>query len=307
MCECLSYYKNFSQSNLFYSDKPKTKLIDINDEKSLKENNISYEETISEFDKTFEHIGKLNEKIKEEIFDLNKSRRIILSKISRFFRKKHHLLSVKHKSLKLSLNPKVDEVEKELNNFLIESERIKLSCKRISEAIKNFGEKNENKIKELCYISEINKNNQKAKVFFNEPKRTLDFTLNLSDDDFESSNYESSSYYFSGLPVPEDINVEENGDKKIVLSWKINKYKITNYYDRYKIKYSIELKNENNVSKFETSEKKVIIQKLLKDTNYKVRIKTMINVSSINWSKIKEFKIDDSSEKSGLFGNICLF
>ena len=113
---------NIEHYNPFYSNKPKTKLIDINDDKSLKDNNISYQETISEFDKIFKNVEFLNERIEEEIFSLNKSRRQILNKISRFFRKKHHLLSVKNKSLKSSFNAEVDKVEEELNSFLIESE-----------------------------------------------------------------------------------------------------------------------------------------------------------------------------------------
>lgn len=299
---------NIDHYNPFYSNKPKTKLIDINDDKSLKDNNISYKETISEFDTIFKNVEFLNERIEEEIFDLNKSRRQILSKISRFFRKKHHLLSVKNKSLKSRFNMEVDKVEKELNNFLMESERIKSSCESIYEAIKNFGEKTENKIKELCYISEINKNSEIAKDFFSKPKRTLYFTLNLSDDNINNCSYISSSYYFSGLPVPEDITVEENEDKNLVISWKNNEY-IINNFDIYKIKYSIELINGNNKSTYETSEKKLILKKLLKDTNYKVRIKTLINASSSNWSKAKEFNINEAIKKNGLFGsnNIFLF
>ena len=54
------------------------------------------------------------------------------------------------KTLKLKCNEEADKIEKELNNFLTESKKIKSSCERITEAIKNFGVKTKNKIKELC-------------------------------------------------------------------------------------------------------------------------------------------------------------
>ena len=306
MCDSMSKNMNNSQSYPFGSPKPKTKLIDINDEKSLKENHISYDDTVSEFTKIFKNGDYLSVKIEKEISNLNKSRKQILNKINRFFRKKHHLLTVKHKSLKSSINEKVDEVEEDLNAFLILAKSISLSCKRMSEAIKKFGQKTENKIKELSYISEINKNNEEAKDFFKEPIRTLNLTLDLSEENFLSSSCNCSSYYFSGLPVPENINIEENRDKNLVISWNNNE-NIIDYSDRYKIKYSIELMKCNNKSTFETSEKKIVFKKFSKDTNYKVRIKTVINESSSDWSKTKEFKIDESIKTNGLFGSSTLF
>ena len=45
MCESISNSINVAH-NPFYTYKTKTKLIDINDDKSLKDNNISYQETI---------------------------------------------------------------------------------------------------------------------------------------------------------------------------------------------------------------------------------------------------------------------
>ena len=162
-----------------------------------------------------------------------------------------------------------------LNKFLDESKRIISSCEKISEAIKNFGEKTENKIKEICYICEINKINEKAIEYFRKPKRYLLFDLDLSND-----TVECESYYFHGLPVPSDIDVEENKDKEIVISWKNDEQRINDYNDKYKIKYSIELIRGIHKSTFETSQKKILLEKYVKDTNYKVRIKTIINDSS---------------------------
>lgn len=218
----------------------------------------------------------------------------MLNKIRRYFCKQHRNLKFTEKSLKSSLDSKVDEVESELNNFLIESKRIILSSSIISRAIKDFGA--QNKIKEIYYICEINKKNEKIKEFLKKPKRNLEFEVDLS-------NYKINcdSYYFDGLPVPNDINAEESCEKKLVISWKNDEYVINNFSDIKKIKYAIELKSGNNKYSFVTNEKKLVMTEYDKDANYKIRIKTMINDSCSIWSEIKEFKIEESIKKTGLF------
>ena len=108
------------------------------------------------------------------------------------------------------------------------------------------------------------------------------------------------------MPIPKDISIEENENKKVVISWNGNEHKI-NFSDRIKMKYSIELTYGNNKSTYETSEPKLVLEKFLKDTNYKVRIKMSINESSSIWSKEKEFKIDELIKKNGLFGINTIF
>ena len=301
MCNCLSgnlnkYESNslFGTSNLFNSNKPKVKYIDINDEKALRDNNISYKETISEFDKIIAEVKDLNKRLGEEISVINQSRKQILNKIRRYFSKQHRNLKFTEKSLKSSFNLKVDEVENELNNFLTESKRIILSCIKISRAIKDFGA--DNKIKEIYYICEINKNNEKVKEYLKMPKRNLQFELDLPNDKINCD-----SYYFSGLPAPSDINVEESNEKKLVISWKNDANAVKNYFDRHKIKYAIELEGGINKYSFVTSDKKIVMAKYNKDMNYKVRIKTIINDSCSIWSEIKEFKIKEYIQKGGLF------
>lgn len=304
MCNCLDENTNkndsnslFGSSHLFNVNKPEPKYIDINDEKTLKDNKISYKETISQFDKLYEEVESLNETLEEEISDLNQKRKRILNKIRRYFSKIHHQLKLKENSLRSYLISNVDEVESELNNFLIESKRIILSCTKLSKAIKDFGE--ENRIKEIYYICEISKNNEKVKEYLKKPKRNLQIELDLS-------NYiiNCDSNYFNGLPVPNDINAEENNEQNLVISWKNDEYIINNYNDRNKIKYGIELNCGINKYSFETSVKKLVLEKYLKDKDFKVRIKTIINDSCSIWSEIKEFKIEESITKTGLFQSI---
>lgn len=45
----------------------------------------------------------------------------------------------------------------------------------------------------------------------------------------------------------------------------------------------------------------MLLEKYVKDTNYKVRIKTIINDSSSEWSETKEFKTDESLVKYKIF------
>ena len=219
-----------------------------------------------------------------------------MKKIRKYFSKQHRFLKLKEISLKSSFNSKVDEVERELNNFLTESKRIISSCIKISDAIKGFEEGN--KIKEIYYICEINKNNEKVKEYLKKPKRNLEFELDLPNDKINCD-----SYYFSGLPVPNDINAEESFEKKLVISWQNDEHKINNFSDRNQIKYGIELKCGVNKYSFERNEKKLVLEKYDKDVNYKVRIKTIINGSCSGWSEIKEFKIEEVTKNTGLFFN----
>ena len=70
MCNCLSGDANQKSTNslfccnsIFNSTKPKPKYIDINDSKALEDNNISYKETVSEFEEIYEEVKYLNERL----------------------------------------------------------------------------------------------------------------------------------------------------------------------------------------------------------------------------------------------------
>lgn len=178
-----------------------------------------------------------------------------------------------------------------------ESNKIISLCERLEEPLNIFYKQIEKPIiKTLNYISEINKNNIKIKEFINEPKCTLISSFDKSDITLEYINY-----YFSGLPIPEDIEIKQNLDNKITISWKINKNKIKEE-DKDKIQYLIEMRNSYDIYfSYKSSDTKIVLKNVRKNVNYKIRIKTYLNQSYSECSTIKEFKIDEPKKINNIF------
>ena len=205
------------------------------------------------------------------------------------------------------MNEKIDDIKEELNNFLKRTDNIISSFGKISKLIDNFGDEKESHIiRTWCYISEINKYNEKAENLFNEPKKTLLFSF---DDEELKVNY--NNYYFDGLPVPENICIEENENNKIEITWKNDEDRIRDYSDKNKIEYEIEIKNSIKKYEFKSKEKKLILDKLDKDKMHKIHIRTVLKNSCSSWSKIETFKVENlpkkEKAKNTLFGSSSKF
>ena len=177
----------------------KNNIIDITDNNSLEETNELYDETTSRFNSFYDKAKKLKSSIENEIDDLNRCIKRTFRYINKEFRSQHYFLSRTRYLLKNELNEKIDDIKEELNNFLKRTENIISSFGKISELIDNFGDEEESHIiRTWCYISEINKYNERANDLFKEPKKTLLFSF---DDEELKVNY--TNYYFDGLPLCE--------------------------------------------------------------------------------------------------------
>ena len=145
--------------------------IDINDEESLKKNNIDYKVYYSEFNKLYDETKKINDEMQIHIGKINKHHNNILRSINKTYNQRRYSLNQEERSLKYELNSKVNEINEELDKFLDESKRIIANCKRIFQAITDFNTKTNNPVfKTLTYICEINNNNIRVKNFLKEPK-----------------------------------------------------------------------------------------------------------------------------------------
>ena len=110
----------------------------INRLESLEDNDISYKETTTEFDKLFKKMNCIKEKIELEIEKVNNSRDILLDEITKSFEEQRVKLNEKEKALKSELDLKVTELKDKLEKFYIESNDIISSCERINKAIQNY-------------------------------------------------------------------------------------------------------------------------------------------------------------------------
>ena len=253
-------------------------------EENLKAYGISYENTISEFNKIFNKVRDIKQNIEEEIEKLNNSHKKIMDEITASFDEKRFQLNKLEKELKLDLEKKVTEVKEELENKLSESSKIIISLERIKKAIKYYAKKNiTNKIKSFYYISEINNNNLKALNFYKKPLRNIDISLNS---ELNTLNYKD--YYFSGIPIPKNINIEEKEDK-IFISWNIDEFRIKNYNIK-DIEYMVEIKNRGFVCNIKSSAKTTFIEKNRMDGELNIKIKAFIEGIDGNFSENKIYK-----------------
>ena len=207
-----------------------------------------------------------------------------MEEITASFEEKRFELNKLEKKLKLDLDKKVTEVKEELENKLSKSNNIIISLERINKAIKYYANKNfTNKIKFLYYISEINNYNLKALDFYKKPIRNIDISINL---ELNAINYKD--FYFSGIPTPKNINIEEKEDKIFIL-WDIDEFRITNYNIK-DIEYIVEIKNWFYVCNIKSSEKRTFIEKNRMTGDLNIKIKACIEGIEGNFSENKIYK-----------------
>ena len=139
-----------------------------------------------------------------------------MDEITASFEQQHNNLKEKEKNIKSELDLKVTKIKEELENFLMESNDILISCERIEKAIKYYEKKKiNNEIKTLYYISEINKNNEITKDFIKKQIKNIEINYNS-----DLNKLEYKDYYFSGIPIPKNIKTEEQ-EGKLIIYWDI--------------------------------------------------------------------------------------
>ena len=142
------------------------------------------------------------------------------------------------------------------------------------------------KIKNLTYISKLNKNQKEM----NNITKMLMKNLKLN---YINDNIKYEEYYFNGLSIPKDIQINDITLNSFKISWNIDDINILNI-DKNRMKYKIEIRKENEEFKsiYENKDMNYIINNLNSDTNYEIRICSIYdNINSI-WSEIKKIKTD---------------
>ena len=260
----------------------------------MEEYDISFEKSVSEFDEFFQKAKNLKERIEEEIEAINDNNTKITDEITAYFEEEHSKIYKKEKKLKSELDIKITEIKDELEEYFRETTKILLSCERLFKAIKNYSKKNNNnEMKDLFYISKINKINIEAKRLFQNTIKNLDIYFNN-----ESINYKE--YYFNGIPIPKDIQIEEKNNK-LLISWDLR----TKNLDIKNIKYLLKIKNNTEYVDYEVSKTNILIDEYKSNIDYEVKVRVLINDLYGDWSEITKFKIQPKNQNNfvGLFGN----
>ena len=278
----------------------------VSEEKSIENKNTLFEESVADFEPIYKRAKNLKKKIEEEIEGIEKMRKDVTGKLIKFFEDEHLNLNIKEKNAKKEIDEKVEGIKDELQNFLKESQDIFLSCENISKSIQAYKkELLKSNMKTLYYISEINKNNEKAKEFFQKPIKNISIIFPNTNLIFsEKYNPVFNYYYLSGIPVAKNISISKK-DKKAFISWNIDELRF-----QYKsIKYSVEIKEEENenYTSYIVAEQNMLFKYKI-NTNYEIKIRVIIDGSYGEYSDIKTFNEKYLSQFmnnpfSNLFGN----
>ena len=110
---------------------------------------------------------------------------------------------------------------------------------------------------------------------------------------FINDNIKYEEYYFNGLFIPKDIQINDITSDSFKVSWNLDDIDILNI-DKNKINYKIEIRKENEEFKsiYENKDMNYIINNLNSNTNYEIKICSIYdNINSI-WSESKKIKTD---------------
>ena len=251
----MCYYLNLHQGH---------KVLLINDEESLKKENITIESSTKQYNDLIGKTISLKEKIEKEITEIDKLYDKINKEVIKSFEIKHEKLIKEENDLKERLQNEVTKVKEELEICLSESNRIIKINEKIIKGIKSLEKEEKNMIKTLSYVSKINKTEKEMKSLFQKLMRSLKITFN------EKENINSFKIF-----------------------WSIDNLNLINI-DKNKIKYKIELRKKNNNEKFtqiyEGNNTNFSFSNAIINTNYEIRICCFYNDFEGPWSSIQKIK-----------------
>ena len=219
------------------------KILSVNDEESLKKENIIIENYTQNFNENAKKISDLKNIIENEINEIDKIYEKVYKDTSNSFLLKHEELIKEENDLKEKLQTEVTKIKEKLEEFLSNSNELIKNVEKINKGIKILEKEEKNLIKTLSYISKINKNQKEMKKLIQELMKNIKITYNE-----EENNIKYEEYYFNGIVIPKNIEFKDISSSSANISWNIDNITIKDV-DNNKMKYIIEMRKENE--KFE--------------------------------------------------------
>ena len=230
----------------------------------------------------------VKKKIENEIKNINESYDKMDKETTKSFELKHEKLIKEEKEIKDKLVNEFTKIKEKLEEHLSLTNSLIRNYEKINKGIQKFDKEeqdnNINLLKKLTYISKLNKNQKEMSKI----SQILMKNLKL---DFIDDKIKYEEYYFNGLSIPKNIQINDIKYNNCHISWKIDDINILNI-DKNKIKYKIEIRKENEQfnSIYENNNMNYNINKLESNTNYEIRICTIYNNIHSNYSDIIKFK-----------------
>ena len=215
----------------------------------------------------------MKEKIEKEINELNDSYDKIFGEITQSYEKKHEKLIKEENDLKEELQNEVTKVKEKMENYLSELSSIIRVNEKIAKGISILEKEEKNMIKNLSYVSKINKNKKAMNKLFGILMKNLEISF-----EEENNNIKYDDYYFNGIQIPKNIEFKEITSNSLKIFWNIDNIKNINI-NKEKIKYKVEIKKENEkfIKKYEGNNINCLIENLTENTEYEVRIGSFYN------------------------------
>ena len=263
------------------------KIIRIEDEEELKKEKMSIEDCSKDFDENKNRIEELKKKIKNEIIKLDKLYEKVEKEVIKSYKLKHEKLIKEENELKNKLKNEVARIKENLEINLSKINEIIRKSERIMKGIKILLEDKDKKmIKQLNYISNINKNQKEMKLLYQQPMKNIKILYNENE-----SNIKYEEYYFNGISIPKDIEFSDIEINSFKISWKIEDIKLVNI-EKKEIKDRIEIRKENEKFKliYEGNNNNYIINNLDENTNYEIRLCSFYNNIISEWTQIYKIK-----------------
>jgi len=262
--------------------------LEISNEESLQKENITLDYSAKEFNDLIQKINNLKEKIENEIDKINNLYEKTVDELAKSFQIKHEKLIKEETEKKEKLQNEVTKVKENLENFLSQTNnQIKLN-EKICQGIKKIENEEKNMFKTLSYITKINKNKKSMNKLSEEIIKSINF---LYEEHKNNIKYEEN--YINGMPIINNININEITYSRINISWNINTNNFSfNKNDTNEIKYKIEMRigSQQFVEVYNGVNNNCFINNLKQNTIYEFKICSIYKENISPWTEIKKFK-----------------
>ena len=279
---CCSHclYKNFHINH---------KILEIYDEESLKKENITIDNSKKEFKDNIQKLNNLKKSIEQEIKEIDKTFEKVDNETTRSYEAKREKLKKEEEDLKEKLKTEVTKIKEQLEINFSEVNSLLKTCEKIIKGIESLEKEEKIMIKNLSYVSKINKNQKEMRTLFQKLMKNLNISFIENE-----SKIKYDDYYFNGIPIPKNIEFKDIGANSFKVLWKIDDINILNV-DKKEINYRIEIKKENSKEDFiqiyEGNENNYVVKNNIeKNTNYEIRICSIYKDIISHWTEIHKIK-----------------
>ena len=241
---------------------------------------------MKEFNNLSQKVKEIKSNIENNIKLINDSFEKTIEQLNKSFLKLHEQLIKEENDLKEKLKNEVKKIKEQLEIYISQADnQIKIS-ERINQGIKKFQNEEINIIRNLSYISKINKTQKGMQKLLKEQMKNIIISYN---EENRTINYDE--YYFNGIFKPTNIEIKDISSSKFNVLWKED----NNNTDKNQIKYILELRKENEkFNKFyEGNNNYCLVDKLDLDTNYEIRICSVYNDIISEWTEIQKIKTEE--------------